>query len=102
MIYVIATVDCKDNCKEAYLDVLSKNVSNVKAEKGCLRYEPTLDVDSGVAMQGGVRKNVVTIVEAWEDLDALHNHFKAPHMLAYREKAKDLVNQVTIQVLKPV
>lgn len=101
MIYVIAAVDCKDNCKESYLDVLRQNVPNVKAEKGCLQYEPTIDVDSGIDMQGGVRKNVVTIVEAWEDIAALHNHLKAPHMLAYREKAKDLINQVTIQVLKP-
>ena len=101
MIIVIAAVECKDNCKESYLDVLLLNVPNVKAEKGCLQYEPTIDVDSGIEMQGGVRKNVVTIVEAWEDIDALHNHFKEPHMLAYREKVKDLVNKVTIQVLKP-
>jgi quinol monooxygenase YgiN len=48
-----------------------------------------------------MREDVVTIVEAWEDLDALQAHLKTPHMAAYREEVKDLVNQVSLQVLKP-
>jgi quinol monooxygenase YgiN len=102
MIYVIATVECKEGCKEKYLEVLRANVPLVKAENGCIGYDATLDLPSGIPIQGEARANVVTIVESWKDLDALHAHFKAPHMLTYREKAKDLVKGVSIQVLRPV
>jgi quinol monooxygenase YgiN len=101
MIYVIASIDCKQGCKEAYLNVLRRNIPNVKAEKGCLKYEPMVDVDSGIAIQGALREDVVTILEAWEDVDALRRHFKAPHMAAYREEAKDLIRGVSIRVLGP-
>ncbi len=101
MIYVIATIELKADCKDPYLNILRRNIPNVKAEKGCLTYEPTVDCDSGLPIQGGLRGNVVTIVEAWESLEALLAHLNTPHMLAYREEVKDLVNQVTIQVLQP-
>jgi quinol monooxygenase YgiN len=101
MIYVIATIELKSGCREAFLDIFHRNIPNVKAEKGCIRYEPTVDVDSGLPVQIGLRDDVVTIVEAWEDLDALQAHLKTPHMAAYREEVKDLVNQVSLQVLKP-
>lgn len=101
MIYVIATMDLKEGCREAYLEIFRKNIPNVKAEKGCLSYEPTVDTDSGLSVQIEMRDNGVTIVESWESVEALHAHFKAPHMLTYREAVKDLVNRVSIQVLKP-
>jgi quinol monooxygenase YgiN len=101
MIYVIATIDLKGGCKDAFLEIFHRNIPNVKAEKGCISYEPTVDVDSGLPIQIKLREDVVTIVEAWEDLDALQAHLKTPHMAAYREEVKDLVIQVSLQVLKP-
>jgi quinol monooxygenase YgiN len=102
MIYVIATIELNQGCKDDFLKIFKDNVPNVRAEKGCITYEPTVDVDSGIPVQDELRSDVVTIVEAWDGLDDLHQHLKAPHMAAYREKAKDLVKQVTIQVLQPV
>lgn len=101
MIYVIAMVECKEGCKEAYLEVLKGNVSSVKAEAGCIMYEPTVETNSGIPLQGPIQENVVTIVEAWKDLDSLLAHFQTPHMLAYREKAKPFVAGVRIHVLRP-
>ena len=102
MIFVIATIRCNEGCRGKYLEVLKANVPLVKGEKGCLQYAPSTDVDSGVAFQeDGVRDNIVTIIEGWENLDALYAHFKAPHMLTYREKCKGLVEKVTIQVVEP-
>lgn len=102
MIQVIATIELQPDYLDEYLRVLNENVPRVKAEEGCLAYEPTIDVDSGLPVQGGVRANVVTLVEAWTDLDALHAHLKTPHMAAYREAVKNYVKDVRIQVLKPV
>ena len=101
MIYVIAAIELKAGAKEAFLEIFRRNIPNVKAEKGCISYEPTVDLDSGLPIQIGLRENVVTIVEAWENLEALQAHLKTPHMLAYREEVKDLVNEVSLQVLEP-
>ena len=102
MIYVIATIELNEGCKDDFLKIFNSNIPNVRAEKCCLVYVPTVDVDSGIPVQNELRSDVVTIVEAWDGLDDLHQHLKAPHMAAYREKAKDLVKQVTIQVLQPL
>ncbi len=102
MIQVIATIELKPNCIDEYLAILDKNVPKVKAEEGCLAYEPSVDVDSGLAAQNKIRQNTVTLVEAWTSLEALHAHLKTPHMAAYREAVKDYVLDVRLQVLKPV
>jgi quinol monooxygenase YgiN len=100
MIYVIATVTLNAEKREPFLEIFRRNIPNVKAEKGCVMYEPTVDVDSGMPIQGELRNDVVTIVEAWESLDALREHAKSPHMLAYREQVKDMVNALSLQVLE--
>lgn len=101
MIYVIASIELNGGCKDDFLKIFKGNVPMVRAEKGCINYEPTVDVDSGIPIQGELRENMVTIVEAWEGLDALQAHLKAPHMLSYREQVKDLVKEIKIQVLEP-
>ena len=102
MIQVIATIELKPDCRDEFLTRLNENVPKVKAEKGCLAYDPSIDLDSGLPIQGEIRPNVVVLIEAWTDLDALHTHLKTPHMAAYREAVKDYVTKVGLQVLKPV
>ena len=101
MIHVIATITVKPCCKAKFLDIFKQNVPKVLAEEGCIRYEPTLDADSGLPVQVGPRDNAVTIVEAWESLEHLFAHLKAPHMVAYKEQTKDLTEGVSLQVLQP-
>ena len=102
MIQVIATIELKPDCIDKYLPILLENVPRVKAEEGCLAYEPTADLDSGLPAQGRLRQNTITLVEAWTSLEALHAHLKTPHMAVYREAVKDYVEDVRLQVLKPV
>ena len=102
MIQVIATIELKPGCREDFLPLLNDNVPKVKAEDGCLAYDPFVDIDSGLPVKGETRPNVVTLVEAWSSLEALHAHLKTPHMAEYRDKVKDMVTKVTIQVLKPI
>ncbi len=40
------------------------------------------------------------MIEKWKSVEALHEHFKAPHMASYRENVKDMVQGVSIKVLK--
>ena len=102
MIHVIATIDLNPGTREAFLAEFHKIVAPVRAEAGCLDYGPTVDADSGIAAQGGVRADVVTVVERWESLEHLQAHLVAPHMIEYRPKVKDFVKSVTLQILKPV
>ena len=101
MIYVIATVELKPGTREAFLAEFRKTVPNVRAEKGCIEYGPTVDVPSGIKTQIPLRDSVVTIVEKWESLEALQAHGVAPHMATYRERVKDFVGRVSLQVLEP-
>ncbi|MDX2502107.1 MAG: putative quinol monooxygenase [Deltaproteobacteria bacterium] len=102
MIQVIATIELKPGCREEFLPLLNANVPKVKAEDGCLAYDPFVDVDSGLPVQVEVRENVVTLVEAWSSIEALMAHLKTPHMAEYRDAVKDMVTNVAIQVLKPI
>jgi quinol monooxygenase YgiN len=101
MIYVIATIEVKAGKREAFLAEFHKNMPNVRAEKGCIEYGPTVDATTDIKAQMPLRENVVTIVEKWESLQALHAHLAAPHMAVYRERVKDLVVGVTLQILDP-
>ena len=102
MIHVIATIELKPGCRNDYLKILNENVPNVRAEDGCLGYEPTIDIESGLPVKSEIRDHVVTIVEAWETLEALHAHLKTEHMAAYREAVQDYVSGLSVRVLKPV
>jgi quinol monooxygenase YgiN len=101
MIHVIATVRLKPGCRDKYLEILKGNVANVKTEAGCRVYEPTIDMETDIEIHEKAGDEAVTIIEAWDSVEALKAHFVTPHMLAYREKAKDLLESVSIRVLQP-
>jgi len=101
MIYVIATIEVMPGKRDAFLTEFHRNMPNVHAEKGCIEYGPTVDAKTDIKAQIPLRENVVTIVEKWEGLSALHAHLGAPHMATYREHTKDLVSRVTLQILEP-
>ena len=98
MIRVVALIRVKEGRLTEFLDIFKANVPNVLAEKGCLEYVPTIDADAGLPTQQ-IDPDGVTIIEKWESLADLQAHAAAPHMLAYREKVKDLVEAVTVKVL---
>jgi len=99
MIHVIATVRIEAGKVSEFIDIFKGNVPSVLQEKGCVEYLPAVDVDAGRAPQK-LDKNVVTVIEKWESLEALHAHFQSPHMVAYREKVKDIVEDVSLKVLR--
>lgn len=99
MINVIASVRVKAGKRSEFLEIFMSNIPHVRKEKGCIEYFPTVDVDTGMAPQ--VKdENVVTIIEKWESMEALGNHLRTPHMLEYREKVKDIVEDLSFKVLR--
>ncbi len=101
MIYVLATSELNDGCREKFLEILKANVPNVIAEKGCVMYVPCVDFPSGLSAQKAVRENVVTILEGWESLDHLMAHLKTAHMADFRAKVAGMRKSSTLNVVTP-
>jgi quinol monooxygenase YgiN len=101
MIHVIATIQLRSGQRDAFLKEFHRVVPLVLQEQGCLEYVPTMDVKTEIAAQGPVRQDTVVIVEKWETLSHLEAHLVAEHMVAYRLRVKELIENVSIQVLTP-
>ena len=99
MINVIASIRVKPGMLSEFLEIFKSNVPSVREESGCIEYFPAVDIDADLPPQS-LDENVVTIIEKWENLEALRDHLNAPHMLAYKEKVKDIVEGVSIKVLQ--
>ena len=98
MINVIASIHIKEGRVSEFVEIFKANVPKVLKEKGCVEYVPTIDFPTGAPTQE-LNDNVVTIIEKWDSLADLQAHMTAPHMLAYKEKVKDIVAKVSLKVL---
>ena len=99
MINVIASIHVKDGRLSEFVVIFKSNIPNVLKEEGCIEYIPTIDLPTGLPPQE-LDKNVVTIIEKWRRLEDLLAHLSAPHMLAYKERVKDLVDKVSLKILE--
>jgi len=99
MINVLASIQIKAGKVSEFIEIFNTNVENVRAEDGCIEYYSTVDLDADLPPQV-LDENVVTIIEKWESLAALRAHLTAPHMMTYREKVKDIVENVSLKVLQ--
>ncbi len=101
MIYVLATSEIQEGCKEKFLEILKANVPLVRAEEGCVMYVPNVDFDSGLSAQKEVRPNTVTIIEGWESMEHLMRHLQSAHMAEFRTKVSGLRKSSTLNVVTP-
>ena len=99
MISVVAAIQVKPGKSSEFLTIFKANVPSVLAERGCIEYIPMVDAVTGLDVQA-CDANSVTILEKWEEIEDLKQHMNASHMLSYREKVKDLVENVSIKILK--
>ncbi|MEM9658952.1 MAG: antibiotic biosynthesis monooxygenase family protein [Planctomycetota bacterium] len=101
MIHVVATISLADGEQPRFLRAFRELVPQVTAETGCIEYGPTVDVDAALPDQPPPRVDVMTVMEKWESLEALHAHLQAPHMAAFRESVQDIVLGIEIRVFEP-
>jgi quinol monooxygenase YgiN len=99
MIHVIASIHIKEGRVAEFIEIFKSNIPRVLDEPGCRGYTPTVDLPTGLPPQA-LNANVVTIIEKWRSPEDLQAHLAAPHMLAYREKVKGLVENVSLKVLQ--
>jgi quinol monooxygenase YgiN len=98
MINVIASIHIKEGRLSEFVEIFKSNIPNVLEEKGCIEYVPTVDVPTGLPPQE-LNENVVTVMEKWDSLEDLQAHLSAPHMLAYKDKVKGIVEKLSLKVL---
>ena len=98
MICVIATIETAPGRRDDLLAVCKNLVPQVRAEKGCIEYGPTVDAVCNLAP---ARPNVVTMVEKWESIAALEAHLATPHMAEFRRQTADMRLSLSLQVLEP-
>lgn len=99
MIHVIASIQVKEDQMAKFMEIFKANIPNVLQEEGCIEYFPTVDIPTGLPPQD-YNPNVATIIESWHSLDDLKAHLTAPHMLDYKEKVKDIVEDMSVKVLE--
>jgi quinol monooxygenase YgiN len=98
-VHVLAFVTAKPGQRAAVLAAFAANRPAVLAERGCIAYEATVDLDDVGPFQMPVGPETFVVVERWADLAALKAHAAAPHMAAYAAKTKELVAKRAIYVL---
>ena len=98
MIHVIASIKIKVGQLDEFIELFKANVPNVLKEEGCIEYLPTIDLETVLPPQL-IEPHVLTVIEKWESLDALYAHLNAPHMLKFKEDAKDLIESISLKIL---
>ncbi len=101
MIHVIATVELKPGTQKAYLTEFKKVIADVRAEAGCIEYGPAIDASTDIPTQFKIGPDRVTVVEKWDNVEALKAHAVAPHMQAMRARVKDYIVGMELRVLTP-
>jgi quinol monooxygenase YgiN len=99
MISVLASIQLHQGQRAAFLEIFHANVPKVRQEVGCIEYFPAIDIESGLSVQC-LDEDMVTVIEKWQDLEALKAHLATPHMLEYKEMVKDLVRSLSLKVLQ--
>ena len=100
-IHVVAVITAKTGMREKILEAFHQNSPTVREEQGCIAYVATVDANDVGALQTKFGDDTFVVVEKWENLSALKDHAASPHMAAYGQKTKDLIESRTIHVLSP-
>ena len=96
MLHVIARIELVEGAQKQFLEILEKYIPVVRAEEGCIRYEPCLDIESDT------RADYVTIVEEWIDEAHLKRHLATEHMARYRDEVAALRKNTTLLKVETV
>lgn len=100
-VHVVAVITAKAGMREKILEAFRANVPAVRAEKGCIEYQATIDSEGVGSLQTRFGDDTFVVVEKWESLDALKAHAAAPHMAAYGARTKELIASRAVHVLSP-
>jgi quinol monooxygenase YgiN len=101
MIRVVAIITAQPGRREELLTAFRALVPLVRAEEGCIEYQPTVDAEGFGAAQAKMGADAFVVIETWADADALKAHGVAPHMKDYGRRTKDLTASAAVHILSP-
>ena len=101
MIRVVAVITAQPGRREELLTAFRALVPLVRAEEGCIEYQPAIDAEGFGAAQAKMGADTFVVIETWTDADALKAHGVAPHMKDYGKRTKDLTASVVVHMLSP-
>lgn len=99
---VVCNITIKEDCRDAYVAAVKQVIPTVRAEKGCIEYTMVEDKDIGLAAQFPIRQHHITMIECWEDADALKAHLATEHMKAFSKAVKNFRTGSQLYVMKEV
>ena len=85
MIHVVARASIRPEMLDEYLKIVCALLPTVRAEAGCIRYEPALDY-----AEDGSRAPYVTMLESWESKARLDAHLASAHMKDFIAKVSPM------------
>jgi len=77
MIVVSGLIEIATENREQALAAVVELARASRLETGCISYAFYEDLE---------RPNCFRVFEEWKDAEALHKHFRAPHMAAFRDR----------------
>jgi quinol monooxygenase YgiN len=102
VVHVIASIEVQSGKRDAFLEAFARFQPKVLAEPGCIEYGATGDAQCDIGRPVPYRANVITLVERWENPEALRAHLQPENMAPWKAAVKDIVAGVTLQVLEPL
>jgi quinol monooxygenase YgiN len=101
MIHVVAVIHAQPGQRDALLAAMHANLDAVRAEPGCIAYQPAIDAPDLGSLQAKYGQDAVVVLETWANLEALKAHGAAPHMIAFGRATKAIVAARAIHILTP-
>jgi quinol monooxygenase YgiN len=97
MIHIIAVLTAKIGHRASLLAAFQSIVPEVRAEPGCIEYQPVIDLAYSPVKFGA---DTLVVIEKWQDQAALDAHNQAPALTSFLEKAKHLIAQADVHILQ--
>jgi quinol monooxygenase YgiN len=102
MIRVIALLTAKPGRRDEVLTAHRAVVPAVRAERGCIEYEPVVDDADFGGFQTKMGPDAYAVIETWADAEALKVHAVAPHMKEFGARTRELMASRLVHVLSPI
>ena len=97
MIYSTVTMIIKKGKMDEFIAECKNIRPAVLAEKGCIMYDYTQEIDSGSNRQEPVNPDRITLYEKWESMAALDAHSATQHMLEFVSRVAPMRESVIIR-----
>lgn len=97
MIHIVAILTAKIGHRPSLLAAFQEIVPAVRAEPGCISYQPVVDLATSPVKFGA---DTLVVIETWKDQASLDAHNEGAALTSFLQKAKALLAQVDIHLLQ--